>query len=111
QFGRPTSNSFHDFTEEARAILKAAAVITRACMGAQKLVSQIAVTMFYINEVKTQFPGGARGAMKLLNNSPYFAVREDWIRIVDTHPSIERGMMIENARFASQLMIRTTIAS
>ena len=110
KLGRQATNSLHHFTEKTRAVLKTAAVITCACMGTQKLVSQIAVTMLYINEVKTEFPGAARGSMKLLNNSSDFAVREERIRVVDVHPAIEKGMMIKNARFGAQLLIRTTIA-
>src|SRR5207253_8418889 len=110
QCRRQGTNSFDHFTEETRAVLKTAAVTTCACMGTQKLVSQIAVTMLYSHKVKTEFPGAARGSMKLLNNSSDFAVREERIRVVDVHPAIEKGMMIKNARFGAQLLIRTTIA-
>ena len=55
------TNALHYLAQKSSAILETSAVAAGAGVGAEKFVAEIAVAMFYIDEVEAQLPRQERG--------------------------------------------------
>src|ERR1700676_3975252 len=70
------ANTLHDLAQKSSAIVKASSIFSIASVRAQKFMAQVTVTMFDVDKIETKIAGDARRAMKLLDDSANFSVRE-----------------------------------
>src|ERR1700694_1126582 len=68
--------ALRNLSQESCAVFKAAAITSFSRAGAEKLVPQVAVAMFYVHEVEAQLPSHECGVMKVFNDGLNFCVGE-----------------------------------
>jgi hypothetical protein len=109
--GRKRADAFHYFSQEARTILEGTAIPSGACMRTEKLMTEISMAVFYVDEIKPQLPSSAGGAMKVPNDSGDLLVSE--YRRIRRHPKsgIEYGVVIENLWLRPIMDVGTTEAA
>src|SRR5262249_7383982 len=85
-----------DFSQEAGAILEAAAVFAFAGVGGEKFVAEIAVALLDIDEIEAEFCGDAGRAMKIFDDRFDFGVGEDGKIGREFEFAVENGMAVWN---------------
>src|SRR5260370_27614765 len=106
QSRRRHANSLHNFAQKSRAILETSSVLPFPRVRAQKFVTQISVTMFYVDEIETEFGGNARRAVKFFDDSADFSIREKREIVPQTEPPIPNRMAIQSTRLRARVRIR-----
>ena len=107
--GAERANPLYHLAKKARAAFEGATVTSLPSVSAQKFMTQVAVAMFNVHEIKTHLPGHERGPMEVLDDRLDFAVSEQGIIGRQFQAPIQKWMMIENARFWAGMFIRTAV--
>src|SRR5258708_18768213 len=101
----------HPRAEKSRSSVKSPAIAAGAGVGAEKFVTEVAVTMFDVHEVEAQLPGQQRGTMEVVNDSFYFRVRQDGKVSRQPQPPVQERAVIENTRLGSAVPLRAPSAA
>src|SRR5579883_2195264 len=105
QSRRFSADACHDFAQEARAVLEAAAVAPRTIDSAEKLMAEIAVTMLDIHEGKAGLPAALRRLGEVVHELRHIVVTQ--YRPIGRHAelAIEQRMTIGDYRFEPALVV------
>ena len=109
--GSRGANALDDFAEEAGAIFERAAVFSASGVGAEKFVAKVAVAMFYIDEIESQFTGGAGGPVKILDDLRDLAVGENGKIRSKAEFGIENRMVVEDFGLGAIVSVGTAVAA
>ena len=104
-----SANAFDDFSQEARSILEASAVIAFTNMRAQKLMPQITVTMFHVYKIKTDLASNLRRSVKRFDDPANLAVCEQRVIVRQSQSLVQKRVMIKYARRGAAIAFRATV--
>ena len=90
------ANPLHNFAKKARASLEGPAVASLSRVGAQKLVTEIAVAMLNIYEIESQLPSQMSRPMEVFDNRFDFTVRKNRIIGRQLQTPVQQWMVIED---------------
>src|SRR2546423_9074243 len=110
QAGGDTANAFDDFPQEPRAVFKAAAIIAVARVGAQELMSQVAVTVLDVYKVEAGLRSHARRPVKGFDDFAYVTVSEQRVIRWQAQSPVEQRVVIENARLGAVIAVGPAVA-
>src|SRR5215467_4729515 len=80
-------------------------------MRTEELVTEIAMAMLDVDELKSNIPCPNSRAMKILNNVPDFRIAEHWVVRREFKLSIENGMVVKNLRFGFVVVIGAAVTA
>src|SRR5579859_1241631 len=103
------ADALHDLAKKARAAFEGAAVMPLSGVSAQKFVTQVAVAMLDVYEIKTQLPGHKSGSMKVFDDGCNFSVGEQRVVGRQFQAMVEKWMVIENAWFRAGMLIGAAV--
>src|SRR5882724_527381 len=102
-------DALHDLAKKARAAFEGAAVMSLPSVSAQKFMTQVAMAMLDVHEIKAQLPSHKRRPMEVFDDRLDFSVGEQRVVGRQFQALIQKWMVIENARFRAGMLIRAAI--
>src|SRR5271169_199189 len=103
------ADALHDLAKKARAAFERAAVTSLARVSAQKFMTQVAVAVLDVHEIKTQLPSHKCGSMEVFDDRLDLLVGQQGIVGRQFQALVEKRMVIENAWFRAGMLIRAAV--
>src|SRR5258708_33024913 len=103
------ADTLHDLAKKAGAAFKRAPVRSLPGVSAQELMTQVAVAMLDVNEIKTQLPSHQCGAMEVFDDRLDFSVSQQRVVERKFQALVQKWMVIEDAWFRVGMLIRAAI--